>query len=185
MTKYTFLTESSARASHVDAQVAGEELSRIAERDGGIKSQVVVDESRPDNAPLHALFEWDDLVAAEAHRRGQAGLLIRSIRVVKGEDAEGEPILERPFIRIVANDPFQSSTYYTTAKVLSQPELRQAAIADAISFLARARAKLAEFKELEKQYLALEKVENDLVETQMKMVRVERAREQTRALVAV
>jgi hypothetical protein len=183
MTKYVYLE--SVKHAPVDAQVVGEELTRIAKRGGGLKNQVIVDESRPENSPLHAHFEWDDCIAAEAHRRKQASNLIAFIRVVKGEDAEGEPILERPFIHITAADPFQQSTYYTTAKVLSHPELRQAAIADAIAFLSRARGKLAEFKELEKQYLALEKVENDLVETQMKIVRRERAAETTRALVAV
>lgn len=183
MTQYVFIK---GHDFGIDAQVAGEELSRIAERDGSLKSQIVVDEARPVDSPLHAGFEWDDFIAAEAHRRDEAAKLIRHVRVIKGEDEDGEAILERPFIRIVpANRPHQASEYFTSTKVLSTPELRQIAIADAIGFVSRARAKLAEFKEMEKQYLALEKVENELVDTQMKLTRAERAREQRQALVAV
>lgn len=166
-------------------QIVGEELARLNERDGCLKAQTVVDEARPELSPLHPEFEWDDLKAAEAFRKDQAAKLIRCIRVVKGEDSDGESILERVFITVAVDGYDKPATYYTAAKVLSTSELRQQAISDAVAYLSRARSRLSEYKELEKQYVALEKIENDLVEAQMKIVRRERARETTQALVVV
>lgn len=50
----------------IPAQAAGEELARICKEHGGEMSpQTIVEESRPEAAPLHPVFEWNDTVAAE------------------------------------------------------------------------------------------------------------------------
>jgi hypothetical protein len=66
----------------VDAQTAGEELDRIRQEHGTLEPGTVVDESRPEEAPLHPAFEWCDPKAAELYREHQATHLIKQVRVV-------------------------------------------------------------------------------------------------------
>lgn len=81
----------------VEAQDAGEELDRIYRKNGQLSPQSVVEESRPITAPLHPCFEWDDTVAAEKYRQGQAQEIIRQI-VVATEGGETQPASVRAFI---------------------------------------------------------------------------------------
>ena len=76
----------------VDAQTAGEELDRIRKEHGMLEPGTVVDESRPDEAPLHPVFEWHDPKAAELYREHQATHLIKQVRVVVPPRSE-EPVV--------------------------------------------------------------------------------------------
>lgn len=84
MTDYVF--RNGARISGVDAKTAGDELARIQDQHGELTAPLVVDEARPDDAPLHPAFEWDDQLAAELHRQQQARSLIRSVQVVQSDE---------------------------------------------------------------------------------------------------
>ena len=75
----------------VKAQDAGEELERIQQFHGKVTPDIVVDEARPIDSPLHNVFEWDDEKAAENYRHSQARVLIRSIEVIKPE-GNTEPV---------------------------------------------------------------------------------------------
>jgi len=59
-----------------------QELDRIYQRDGVLIPAVVVDEARPEDAPLHPSFTWDDGIAAEEWRRQEARRIIRLHRIV-------------------------------------------------------------------------------------------------------
>lgn len=48
---------------------------------GALTPQIVLDEARDPEHPLHHRFEWDDAVAAEKWRREQAHELIQSVRI--------------------------------------------------------------------------------------------------------
>ena len=69
-------------------------------RNGQLTPQIVVDEARPETAPLHDRFEWDDATAGEAYRRTQAADLIRSVRIVF---TDKEPSGERKYVRALAD----------------------------------------------------------------------------------
>lgn len=63
-----------------DAETAGkvfEELSNTV----GLTPQNLVDASRPEEAPLHNEFLWDDEVAAEEWRKQQARLMICNLAI--------------------------------------------------------------------------------------------------------
>jgi hypothetical protein len=75
----------------LDAAIVGEELTRIYNEHGALSAQVVVDAARPEDAPLHPAFEWDDSTAAEAYRREQARTLIKVVRVRESEDKPSAP----------------------------------------------------------------------------------------------
>lgn len=76
----------------IPAEVAASELIRIGKAYGGIRPGVVVDEARPEDAPLHPVFTWDDSVAAEAYRREEARNMIRSVEFVDTTDRETRAI---------------------------------------------------------------------------------------------
>lgn len=65
----------------VSAQVAGDICEQLSYSPGGLTPESLLEISRPDTAPLHKCFEWDDAKAAEQYRIGQAGQIIRSLEV--------------------------------------------------------------------------------------------------------
>lgn len=72
----------------VSAAVAAEVMDRLAEEER-LNPAELVEESRPEDAPLHSEFEWDDSVAAEKYRETQAGELIRHLVVrIEANDHE-------------------------------------------------------------------------------------------------
>ena len=83
-----------------DAQAAGEMCERLAS-ENRLTAEELVEENRPEDAPLHKAFEWDDNVAAEEWRKHQARHIIASIICVKEEDKP--PI--RAFFNIVRTEP--------------------------------------------------------------------------------
>jgi hypothetical protein len=95
-TEYVFRIEDAEEELGVDAQTAGSELDRIRRRDGTIRPNVVVDEARPEEAPLHPAFEWRDPVAAEQWREHQASTLIKVVRVVPAAPVEERVASVRP-----------------------------------------------------------------------------------------
>ena len=68
----------SERFGKTDAAVIGPELLRLVQ-DGCTTPQEVVDAARPEGSQLHLYFEWNDTVAAERYRQGQAIHMVRSI----------------------------------------------------------------------------------------------------------
>ena len=64
----------------VSAQIAGEVCAELEER-GELNAEKLVEVSRPEDAPLHNEFEWDDSIAAEMYRKSQAGQIIRHIAI--------------------------------------------------------------------------------------------------------
>jgi len=113
----------------VSAQVAGEELDRIREEHGEVAPAVVVDESRPDEAPLHPCFEWDDPVAAELYRVEQARRVIRNVRTVSYAPENPEPVKR---IIYVSLQDREHSTYQPIDDVLQDDEGRAILLRNAL-----------------------------------------------------
>ena len=103
----------SRNVAPISADVVGEELERIRAKDGQLKPNAVVDESRPADAPLHKAFEWDDGIAGEKYRVHQARNIIRAVRVVK-EDIKGQEVVTPQFVHV---DKGQSDRYYQSAEI--------------------------------------------------------------------
>lgn len=83
----------------VSADVAGKVMEDLT-AGPGLTAQNLVNVSRPEDAPLHPCFEWNDSVAAEHYREEQARHIIRSIEIVR-EDAppkeDGKPVTIQAF----------------------------------------------------------------------------------------
>ncbi|SDD61387.1 hypothetical protein SAMN04488581_2666 [Mycolicibacterium neoaurum] len=72
-------------------------LTAQYQKHGELTPQIVVEEARPDTAPLHNRFEWDDEVAGEKYRLVQAAELIRSVRITFSDNKTGERRYVRGF----------------------------------------------------------------------------------------
>ena len=134
----------------VEAQDAGEELDRIYRKNGQLSPQSVVEESRPITAPLHPCFEWDDTVAAEKYRQGQAQEIIRQI-VVAPESGETQPAAVRAFINI-------SHEYHPIDVVVQRPDMAEVMMRDALAELKAFQNKYEALSSLQPFFKAIEKV---------------------------
>lgn len=138
----------------VPAQVAGEEIERIR-RDRGdfFQPDDLVEEGRPDDAPLHPAFEWDDAKAAEEHRKQQARQLVAHITVVD----ENKPPDQQ--MRAYVSVPTSVGPRYTTVEhAFAVPELRACVLSQALADLETFRRRYETFVELAESLAAVEKV---------------------------
>lgn len=87
--KMVYQWKSGARVS-ADPQIAGDICKRL-ESEGRLTAKELLEESRPESAPLHNEFEWNDGVAAENWREHQARHIINSLIVCpeKSEPVRG------------------------------------------------------------------------------------------------
>lgn len=142
----------------VDPQVAGEELNRIArEADSELpqlQPQIVVDESKPEEAPLHPVFEWDDELAANNYRVEQARNLVRAIRIV---DETGKQ--ENPPVWVAVTIPeTQERAYVETTKAWSQKDMRTEVLADAVKQLRGLQSRYRHLSELSEVFEAIDRL---------------------------
>lgn len=105
------------RKFNIGADIAAKELQAIRRRQGALTPQGVVDAARPKDSPLHPAFEWNDKIAAEAHRRNQAATMIRALVVVSPE-ADGQD--HRVFVRVSGDDDAGVRTQYVPMTVAVQ-----------------------------------------------------------------
>ena len=123
----------------VKAQTAGEELQRIQKEHGEVTPPLVVDEARPDESPIHEVFEWDDWEAAEQYREHQARNLIRSIEIVETQTGKTEPV----FIHVQSE-----KAYLPTQVVVNNVDLFEEARNAAERRLREASASLKQLKQI-------------------------------------
>ena len=83
----------------VSANDAGKRIEELERENGQVNPQMVVDDSRPEDAVMHRCFEWRDDIAAEKYRTEQARLLLSNLRIVRVEEEEpdSEPVKLRAF----------------------------------------------------------------------------------------
>ncbi|MES3028481.1 MAG: hypothetical protein V4820_11585 [Pseudomonadota bacterium] len=106
----------------IDAQKAGAELSLIEkETKSSLTPEAVLDRARTSNSTLHDHFEWDDGIAAEKHRLGQAGELIRSIVV----DVSRSNLSIKNVRAFVSVEQEGARSYISTARAMSDADLRR------------------------------------------------------------
>jgi len=136
---------------NVSAQAAGELCAEL-ESQGRLTPREVVDASRPEDAPLHVAFEWDDAVAAERYRETQASYIIRSIEVV----LEGSSKPTRGFVSLTVNK--DEREYREINRVLSIRSERELLLEQAKRELMAFKSKYAVLEELADVFAAIDKV---------------------------
>lgn len=146
----------------VDPQVAGDECSRV-EREVGLTPKNLVDASRPENAPLHSEFEWDDTLAAERYRETQASMIIMHLVTV---EIDGKEVPEtRSYVSVPVrerSDGAPKNTYVNVYKALTEPEMKDVVLRRALSELRAFERKYRNMSELAGVFSAIGQLELDL-----------------------
>lgn len=137
----------------IPAEVVGEELQRISAQHGELTPAGVVEESRPEVAPLHPVFEWDDALAAEEYRKAQARQLVRAVVLVPDpRKGEGTPTI-RAFVS-VTKPGSQERTYKPIVEALQNPEDAAAIKARLLKELLALRSRYVDLMEFDEQISA-------------------------------
>lgn len=134
-----------------NAQEVGEFLEALR-TSSGLTADTVLAAARPADSLIHPYFEWDDTIAAEKHRREQAGQLIRSITVKVSEQEPTEQV------RAWAAIGSKEARYVNTIEAMSQPDLRRQLLEAALKELAVFQAKYQHLYELSELFVAAESV---------------------------
>ncbi len=115
----------------VSAQTAGEVCDEL-ESKGKLTPEMLVDVSRPEDAPLHSAFEWNDETAAEKYRESQARYIIRSLEVQR---ESSEPT--RAFVTLKRTE--STHEYHSIGAILRNSE-------DTAMMLDRAKSEMEAFR---------------------------------------
>jgi len=124
MEKTSIFRWGESRSYKVSADIAGAVMTELSNTIG-LTAQNLVNVSRPEDAPLHGCFEWDDSKAAESYREYQARKIIASIEIVSSDAVGGgmveiEPVLPtRAFHALRTND---SEGYESIGQIMSDEE---------------------------------------------------------------
>lgn len=130
-----------SKGTFVPKDKVAEELQRISERDGILKPNMVVDEARAEDSPIHDLFDWNDTSAGEKYRLWQARQLIATVRV-EYKDKEVDAYYN------VQIETVPQQGYYSLEQVVSSEEIYQDVLRQAIKELTYWHDKYKELKEL-------------------------------------
>lgn len=122
---------------NVDTDVVRAELERVRNTNGGdLKPVDVVAAARSEESPLHAMFEWDDSVAAESFRVAQARRLIQIVLV------RAAPLVDGPrTVRVYLSPPeyrAQGRGYVPVEEVKANSNWRAQMLRQAIVDIERA-----------------------------------------------
>lgn len=113
------------RAVGVHASVVGEELRRIHDANGRLTPEIVVDDARPAEAPLHPAFTWDDAKAAEEFRLMEARDLIRAVHLVEEDGTDRGCAYAHVSIE---TEDGEGRGYYPVEQIVQDSEMLGAAI---------------------------------------------------------
>lgn len=137
-----------------DAEVAGKVFEEL-EQGQGLTAENLVDVSRPEDAPLHNEFEWDDSIAAEKYRRNQATYLIRNL-TIRTEETKEEPI--RAYFTTEKGFAAGPRGFESTLKIMAEPVKRSSLLDIAIKELQSFQNKYRMLSELAEVFEAIDRV---------------------------
>lgn len=144
----------------VDPNIVGSTIERLAKENGGAcPPGHLVDEARPDESPLHGLFEWDDVVAADSWRRHEARRIISCLVVVDEALDANPPAFVH--VKVHHDDGEVAEGYSATVDVIRNPALRGQVLAEAVSKLNGLRRRYNSLAELQSVWEALDSIEPD------------------------
>lgn len=160
MSKYKFKVQSLYKGIREDDAV--NELERIEEKRGFITPEIVVEESRDENAVLHNIFEWDDAKAADGYRREQARKFLGNITFeVEGKEV---PVSVRLYVNTYTTESPNNRTFNKMPDVIKDKvaykDLLEQAKNDAQNFV----VKYAQLVELAGVKIALQKFIAGIIE---------------------
>ncbi len=140
----------------VAAEVVEERLEFLERALGKVTVSAVIDDARPDTAPLHSCFTWDVAKAAAERLEEQARYLLRAVVRVcvrPGQEhmpeEQQEKVMTRAWVSVQPEG--EERVFRSVSFVLQQPDLKAQMMSQARAELAAFRRKyamLTEFAEL-------------------------------------
>ena len=113
-----------------------------------------MERARPKTSPLHSRFTWDDSEAAHQYRIWQARQLIRvSVELIGGLTGPVDV-----FVSLTTDRYEKGGGYRVMTKVLSDSELREQMLTDALNELSVFEQKYSRLKELAAVFAGIHKV---------------------------
>ena len=128
------------------AQTVGETLERIEARDGAVTKEAFLEESRPEDSPTHAMFEWNDGIAAEKYRLEQSRWIIADVVVTI--EREEEPVKKVAGFVNVTHGKNNKAEYNSIEVAMEDEEKRKAVLSNAFDELRAFETKYSEYQEL-------------------------------------
>lgn len=110
-------------------------LIALHRQHGTLTPELVVEDAKKPNSPLHEMFEWDTDKAATAHWHDVARQLIRNVRVTVVNE---ERVLKAPFFVRDPSLPHDQQGYTTVEKLRTDSDLARDAVAEECSRAAAA-----------------------------------------------
>lgn len=151
--KVRFVARKGSHLTHEDATIIGPILYRLIESsEGPLSPEVVVQEARSRDSPLHPYFDWNDKEASDNWRVHQARMMISHIQIVV-EGRNDPPV--RVFYNVVDAD---TRGYVTMNRVLSNEEYHRQVVEKALQEVERWRVRYHQYSELEPIFIAIRQV---------------------------
>jgi hypothetical protein len=138
-------------------------LQELADKHGQLTPEIVVDEAKQKNHPLHKSFEWNNSKAAHQYRLVQASLLIRSVKVRVRTSNEKE-VKVRAYVNVrdeseTDEEPTPAKGYYVpVTEAMRVESYRDQVLKTAFRELAAFRNKYSNLSELESVIESIEEV---------------------------
>ena len=129
----------------VPAQIAGEVMEMIEKRDGELTKEAFLEESRPEDAPTHNLFDWDDTTAAEKYRLTQARMCIQDIEITILQHDEPKKI--HAFVNTTLGKN-NNASYSNISVAMADENKRKSVLHNALTELKTFEFKYSEYSEL-------------------------------------
>jgi len=145
----------------VPAQMAGEYLEELEKKHSALTPEIVLEESRDENAVLHKCFEWDDAKAAEGYRLVQARNIIRNI-TVKIEKQDSPALITRAFVNVQDESTQEKGRFVSVEIAVTDEEMKKQVLKNALYELQLFKNKYAECYELGKIFADIEELEKTL-----------------------
>lgn len=131
------------------------ELELICKRNGGVlRAADIVEFAKNPETTLHSEFNWNIKEAANEHWLSTARRIVRAVVHIVGEDGDG--ILVRTYVNLLPDRG--EISYRMLEDVLSDEEMTNQMLSDALRELTSFRRKYATLKELAKVHAAIDEV---------------------------
>lgn len=143
----------------VNRDTVAAELDRIYRMAGAVTPAGVVEAARPEQAPLHPVFEWDDAVAAEQHRLWQARQLIRTV-VIHTDAGAIEPV----YVHVTTSDG--DGQYLPTHVVVQDVDLFESAVDELVGKIRGLQRTVSTLERLSREAGREDRIEPVLVAAQ-------------------
>lgn len=167
--KKIFKATNGAQFSQEEAKIYGKELDRIAEEnDGQLKPADVLEIAKDKENPLHNYFEWNNNKAAERHRIEQARHLLNHITVVIKYDHKQREQKAFFSVNSTPKENQKNKIYVTMERVLSEPELREQILVEAIEEIEYWQERYKIYRELTSIFTAIRKAKKRIIKKRKK-----------------